>query len=402
MIEGFETIDFHAFHTGELPRRLQGGNAPLAARSAQGLSPLGIRMKGSDDAYAYVPRDGGIDIVRGDASAGIVIEIDQDTFDGLVHDVETPPGMIYGGRVEKLRGDMMEFVRWEPALRAMFHGRALYEAGNVDLSDRHGQPLDPAQTFALDSHRDDMAHFLRTTGYLCVKNVFSSQEVEAMREGAATLRERAVEGDQVSWWGRNDAGESVLCRVLSAGVLPVFSSIPTEPRLKSLAELSDHEWVSNQPRAVDGVSVLWKNPSMNEGLSDLPWHRDCGMGGHATMCPTLVCSIFLEANTPEHGALRFLPGSWRYAFGFLEPDDPNAPTGVAPPAEPGDVTLHYGDGMHVAPPPTHGNGPFRTCVLTAFQRADAHHHRGERHYNDVLLGAEDGQVEHMSKAASRF
>jgi len=40
-------------------------------------------------------------------------------------------------------------------------------------------------------------------------------------------------------------------------------------------------------------------------------------------------------------------------------------------------------------------------VLIGFSRADGRHHRGARHYNDVLLGAEDGQVEHMSKVAAR-
>jgi hypothetical protein len=65
------------------------------------------------------------------------------------------------------------------------------------------------------------------------------------------------------------------------------------------------------------------------------------------------------------------------------------------------VTFHYGDGLHVAPPPTSTDGPFRTCALVGFQRVGAHHHLGGRHYNDILLGSEDGQVEHMTKVASR-
>ena len=120
------------------------------------------------------------------------------------------------------------------------------------------------------------------------------------------------------------------------------------------------------------------------------------------MCPSIVCSTFLEWNTPETGAISFLPGSWNSAYGFLDASDSRAPVGVTPLAEPGDVTLHYGDGMHVAPPPTNAKGPFRVCVLTGFRVEGAHHHRGERHYNDVLLGSEDGQVEHMSIVADRY
>ena len=115
-----------------------------------------------------------------------------------------------------------------------------------------------------------------------------------------------------------------------------------------------------------------------------------------------MCSTFLEPNTAEAGAISFLPGSWNSSCGFFEANDARAPKGVTPAAEPGDVTLHYGDGMHVAPPPTSETGPFRICVLNGFRVEGAYHHRGERHYNDVLLGREDGQVEHMSAVADRY
>ena len=69
-------------------------------------------------------------------------------------------------------------------------------------------------------------------------------------------------------------------------------------------------------------------------------------------------------------------------------------------ANPGDMSLHYGDIMHAAPPPT-GTGPFRECLLTAYTRPDAYNHRGDHSYNDVLLSREDGQVEHLQKVADR-
>ena len=86
---------------------------------------------------------------------------------------------------------------------------------------------------------------------------------------------------------------------------------------------------------------------------------------------------------------------------FAEAGDAHAPEGVAPPAQAGDVTFHYGDGMHVAPPPTSIEGPHRCSVLLSFARVGGHHHRGGRHYNDVLLGREDGQIDHMKKVASQ-
>lgn len=401
MIAGFPSIDFDAFHRAELPQRLLAGNGALAAGHAASLAPLGIGLAGSELRFSYVPQPGGLDVVAGDALAATAIELDQESFEGLVHDLEAPAGLIYARRVQLLRGDLMHFVRWEPVLRAMFTGRPIYDPARVDLRDRRGAPLEPTQAFRPDGERADMAHFLRSAGYLLVKGVFSPDEVERFRAGADWLRTHAEPGDQKSWWGRNVRGEDVLCRVLNAGERSEFRALHADGRIRALVDLADAELVGTDPSSTDGVTVLWKNPGMTEGLGDLPWHHDCGMGGHAAMCPTLICSIFLGPNTPEAGALHFLPGSWQSSVAFAEAGDASAPEGVTPPAEPGDLTLHYGDGKHAAPPPTSTRGPFRCCVLLAFKPAGAHHHRGERHYNDVLLGREDGQIEHLTRVAAR-
>ena len=50
--------------------------------------------------------------------------------------------------------------------------------------------------------------------------------------------------------------------------------------------------------------------------------------------------------------------------------------------------------MHAAPPPLSDKGDFRQSVLLSFH-PDFTNHRGDRHYNDVLLGADDGQVTHL-------
>ena len=153
-----------------------------------------------------------------------------------------------------------------------------------------------------------MAHFLRTVGYLWIRNVFSEEEVEELRRESERLRSSAREGDQESWWGKNAQGESLLCRVLRAGKEPKMRSLHSDPRLRGLAELCDEKMVLKQAaEAKDGVTVLWKQPGVTEGLGDLPWHRDCGMGGHGSMCPTAVLSVFLGPNTPEAGAISFLP-----------------------------------------------------------------------------------------------
>jgi hypothetical protein len=351
-------------------------------------------------AYTYQPRAGGVDIVEGDAGAETVIELAPELWSELAHDLESAPGLLYAGRVRCAKGDAMRFVRWEPGLRAIYHGRPIFSPERADLRDRRGAPLDPARGFALSDDRADMAHFLRTAGYLLAKGVFSADETRRLQERERAHEALARKGDKRSWWGKNAAGEEVLCRVTHCEqVDDALAALARDPRITELASLSHHELVPRDEYG-DGVSILIKNPDMAEGLSDLPWHRDCGMGGHATMCPVLIFSIYLAPSRPETGELRMLPGSHEASLGFFEATDPRAPRGVGLAADAGDVTLHYGDIMHAAPPPA-GTGPFRNCVLLSFARRDAYNHRGESSYNDVLLRRDDGQVEHLAKVARR-
>jgi ectoine hydroxylase-related dioxygenase (phytanoyl-CoA dioxygenase family) len=169
----------------------------------------------------------------------------------------------------------------------------------------------------------------------------------------------------------------------------------------ALAELAGESLAHKQGEG-DGVTVIYKRPEMVEGLSDLPWHRDCGMGGHAVLCPTLALSLYLVEATPQTGELVMLPGSHRASFNTIHAGQRGAPPGAHFAARAGDVSLHFGDTMHAAPPPQ-GSTPaaYRTSAILGFARPDARHHRGEKSYNDVLHAREDGQIDHLEKVASR-
>jgi ectoine hydroxylase-related dioxygenase (phytanoyl-CoA dioxygenase family) len=397
-----ESRSFGEHNEATLRRGALASDARLPAEYASTLAPFSISLTESGEAWTYSVRDGHLELSPGAERAKTQVELSQASFDGLTHDLESPAGLIYGARVRALRGDLMDFMQWEPALRWLYTGRPVYDPSAVDLRGLHGEPLDPTQAFHLDDDREEMAHYLRTVGYVFVRDVLSQDEVETLRAESENLRQLAKEGDQESWWGKRSDGSSVLCRVLRAGSQPKMRSLHSDPRLWQLAGLCDEPM--HLPIAADekdGVTLLWKQPGVEEGLGDLPWHRDCGLGGHGSMCPTAVVSIFLGPNTPEAGELRFLPGSWQSSFPHQAADSAKAPRGVAPPARAGDVTIHYGDGMHVAPPPTGTTGPFRSCILLGFARKGGGHHEGGRHYNDVLLGDESGQIPDMKKAADR-
>ena len=402
-IDGFEDLDFQRFHREELPRRIAAGHgakAALAVDRAGRIGSLALRLP-TGEAYTYVPGPGTLRIAAGEDGAETVIELDHASWEGLVHDYESPPGLLYGGRVACKRGRAIRLVSWEPALRALYTGRPLFDPESERLADRRGEPLELEHGFGADDDRQDMAHFLRTAGYLLVREVFSSDEIEGFLAEAAELRREARKGDRVSWWAKDARGEEALCRVTRAGAKPRLATIPNDPRLLGLVALSDHPLVARRG-GDETVSIIWKLPEMKEGLADLPWHRDCGMGGHSVMCPVLIASVFLTPSTPETGELRFLPGSWVGTTPYMDADAPGAPRGARFTARAGDVSLHYGDVMHAAPPPTaRGLDVYRISAVTGYARADARNHLGTQSYNATLHGREDGQVEHLEDVAKR-
>jgi len=275
----------------------------------------------------------------------------------------------------------------------MYHGRPVYDDGLVDL-----QGLDPAASFSLADVTGDattMRTFLATVGYVLVRGAFSSDEIAGFLEDADVLRDEAREGDKMSWWGRDADGRTVLCRVLRAASRPRLRALHDDPRVLAIAALAPQPVSARRQSENDGVTVLWKRPNVKEGLADLPWHRDCGMGGHALNCPGYVMTICLTDGSAAAGELRALPGSHHTTHPTIDGTEEGAPRGVSFAVKAGDVSFHCSDVFHASMPPTSVDGPHRISVLLGFAPESAGHHRGERHYNDVLLSRDDGQVPHL-------
>jgi ectoine hydroxylase-related dioxygenase (phytanoyl-CoA dioxygenase family) len=137
--------------------------------------------------------------------------------------------------------------------------------------------------------------------------------------------------------------------------------------------------------------VVIKHAGIAEGLSDLPWHRDCGLGGHPLTCPTVNVGIQLDAATAETGRLLFLAGSWDKSCHRGALGDPDLPI-VGVDTEPGDCTVHLGDVLHAAPPPT-GTGCGRRALYVTFMppRAFDFIPAGQS-YNDVIRARVGGQA----------
>ena len=392
---------FQRFHTEVLPGRIAAGTGALAHDYLSDKGTLAVRTPAGS--WTFVPVDGSVRLVQGEDNADVVVSVGLEAWLGLASDLDTAPGLLYTDRATVPFGDPLRFMGWEPGLRALFHGLPIFDPEAADLRDVDDSPLDPTRTFLfpqLKATTADAANFLRTAGYLCVSGVFDTDEVDIMLDEAEILADEARPGDMTSWWGRDGNGTEVLTRVLRAASRPSLNALIDDKRVRQIVEIADEELspsVDDGPESVDRVTVLWKRPSMTDGLGDLPWHRDCGMGGHANRCPSTVLTICLTAGSAEAGELRFLPGSHRGSFPFVDGKATEAPDGVGLPIGPGDVTLHYSDLMHASLPPTSTAGPHRISVLMGFAPTGPSHHLGDRHYNDALLANQDGQIEHLGQ-----
>ncbi len=398
---GPDATSFHRFHREVLPARIEAGTGALAHDALARHGTLALRTPAGS--YTYAPMAGTVTVVEGEDEADTVVAVDLDSWLGLATDLDTAPGLMYTDRATVPVGDPGRFMAWEPGLRALLHGRPIFDPATVDLRDLDGSPLDPTHTFPaseMEAEAEAAAHFLRTAGHLCVTGVFGADEVDGMLADAAVLADEARPGDRTSWWGRDGDGSEVLTRVLRAASRPRLDALVDDPRVRAIVGLADEDLapsVDDGPESVDRVTVLWKRPGMATGLGDLPWHRDCGMGGHANRCPSTVLTICLTDGSAAAGQLRFLSGSHRGSFPFVDGTADAAPDGAGLDLGPGDVTLHYSDVMHASLPPTSAVGPHRISVLVGFAPARGGHHRGERHYNDALLVNEDGQVDHLGQ-----
>ena len=141
-----------------------------------------------------------------------------------------------------------------------------------------------------------------------------------------------------------------------------------------------------------------KVPGATGGLVDLPWHRDCGMGGHPVKCPMLNVGIQLDSATAESGQLQMIPGS-HMGTSRLPGADAVAGLPITPiSTEPGDVTVHFGHTLHAAPPPTDPDASGRKALYLSFVPPITFEMVGPGEgYNDLLFTRQDGHVQHVDE-----
>lgn len=347
-------VDPAVFFADDLPAALR-ERADLAAPGAAhlGLVPLAVEVDGRSWTLGF---DGtGFEVRAGDGGARTLVRLTPTDLADLVADVVTPVGWLSGGTLDLPRGRFDDLLDWWVVLRAVLDGRRAHVPGDVELRDADGGPLDLTRSFGPGSDRDAQAHFLAEAGFLHLTGVFTAEEMAAVAADMDAAAGRYSPGDGRSWWARTSDGTERLVRMQhfheeSAATAALLA----DERLTGLGDLFVDGHRLGKPGGNQNlVEALVKPIGVVEGISDVPWHKDCSLGGHAQRCCSLTVGISVTGADADSGQLRVLAGSHRALVRpsiLREPVDLGLPD-VALPTATGDVTVHLSCTLHMAQPP---------------------------------------------------
>lgn len=320
----------------------------LAARGAKyrELHPLAFVV--GDDEISLRIGAAGLELAKGLADDAIVARLDADALSDLVQDYQSTMGLAMTSRVQVSGGSIDDWVAWEMVLRALIDGRKVYETGDVRFEDGGGAPLDLDRIFEPDDDREEMAHFLREAGFLHVRGVFEEDEMAAVGRDIDHFIARASPDDGESWWAEGADGQPQAVRVLEF--------YDKSDALRELVHSDRYQWLGELTgdghryrRSAEG---LVKPLGIVKGLSDLPWHKDCGQGRHSLLCNALTCGISVTGADRVSGALGVVPGSHRANVKVPGRDPIMDMEPRMLETRTGDVTVHCSDTLHRAHPPT--------------------------------------------------
>ncbi len=377
---GAASVSFDQFHD-DLAKHLGEVNPiKVAPRDAS------IAFELSDGrSFTYRQTSDGV-VLESGSSADCVIVFDESTWQLFASQYLGIISLAMTERITFSIGGFAEFVAWDAGLKNLYFRHPIYTPP--------AEPFDPPRAFTLDdpSAENDveMSEALATYGFVLIKGVFTPDEVATMRADVERAKAAATPSDGRSWWATLGSGDEVCCRVnYLSDQSTLIDSLTVDPRILRVGALPGNGLVCCD-RHSDGHSVVIKYHDVAQGLADLPWHTDCGNGGHDLLCPGMNLGIQLDAATEETGQVHYLPGSTDTAVIGSRPKDDWQTFAID--TEPGDLTVHMGHTWHVAPPPTQP-GPGRRAIYLSFHSEALNDRLGPYEaYNDVLFKEGSGRI----------
>jgi hypothetical protein len=343
-----DAVDFFGL---ELPTLIE-ERARLAVPGARELHPRSMAFEVDNRAWTLSLTDDELAVTPGDDGEAIV-RLDADGLHDLVNDLRTAMAFFVGGDLDMPKGRLEDFLDWSVILRSLLDNRPVHTTGAVDFRDGHGAPLDLHRAFSVDDDPAELAHFLAEAGFLHLTGVFDANEMQAVSDEMDAAMSQYTPDDGRSWWAKTAEGTNRLVRLqYFHEQSPTTTALLADDRLRTLAGLtSDGHRLGKPGPNKNVIEALVKPVGIVEGISDVPWHKDCSLGSHSYRCCSMTVGISVTGADAASGQLRVVAGSHRAliqpAFVRHGLDLPQ----VDLPTQTGDVTIHLSCTLHMAQPP---------------------------------------------------
>jgi hypothetical protein len=362
-----EPVDAERFFAASLPEALEAQRAAIAPGAARlRLRPLAIETPGASATLVW--RGDRVEVSPGVPADGAVVwRLSAEAFGDLVADQATPMGMFSAGALEVAGGGLPQLLDWWLVWRAALDGRAIHTPGSVTFRNRDGSPLDLDRSFARDDDPAEMSHFLHEAGFVHLRGWLDPERMDQISVDMDAAAGDYHDGDGRSWWVTTRDGARRVVRMQAFDAKSrAAAELLEDPGFLRIGALTG-DGHHNRGMVGNRVEALFKPIGVAQGISDVPWHKDCSLGRHSYDCSNLTTGISVTGATEDSGQLRVRPGSHRALCwpAFAQPglDLPDR----ALPTEKGDVTVHLSCTLHMAQPPSARE---RRVLYTGFRLPD--------------------------------
>ena len=340
------------FFSDQLPAALEANHElVIPGAGLLGLRPITIESGG--DAWSLSWDSDRVVVQTGLTPGAARVRFKDDQLAGLVCDQFTPVTFMVSGALDMPEGNIGHLLDWWLVLRGALDSRTLHTPGAVSFVDPRGEPLDLHRTFGPDDPVDEMSWFLHEAGYLHITGMFGEKEMARIAGEMDLARPSYEEGDGRSWWATTGDGKRRVVRMQAF-----------DERSEGAAELLQNErFLSIGAITGDGhvhaglennrIEALVKPIGVVEGISDVPWHKDCSLGRHSYECCSLTVGVSVTGADSDSGQLRVTAGSHRALLwpSLIGPGCHDLPE-IDLPTRTGDITAHLSCTLHMSQPPT--------------------------------------------------
>jgi len=337
-------------------------------------------------AWTYQPTPNEIQIRKETSGADVTLQLQSRDWCRLASRERTVAGLLYE-RNAIITGNHAGYRDWEPVLEHLLYNDGLYTKEKAKYFSEKIAVGELDQVFHLADLAAAMA-FMREWGFVRIRSVFTDDEIGALREEVRQIVAKTREGDKDSWWTQDGSDHAELARVNYLGSKSeLIAQLHCNSAIRNIIEATGLDVIPMTDR-MDGEFIVLKTTKVGEKdtFTNLPWHKDCGLGMHGAICPSCIIGIQLTPASQSAGQLQILAGSHKSANNAttIEWLGELAPV-VGLETNAGDITLHYSHILHAAPPPLDPSVGRETLYIQFYPPAIKEYVGAFKGLNDIVL-----------------